>query len=588
MRKLFWCVISLFSLSASQAMAQAVFVDRPVQAGELILFPDINNPRVYYYLPNKVKLGVNTDHTPQFSFLRYVQNVKTAVGEEARIEGEGGGIVHTVVQLEITPEQITEAERELRRKIPSSSIGGEAVVQGPIIYKKGTMALISSAADDKGGFTRSIVGLGPAPIIAGNKAAVSVHLTKLGAKILWESFQTATPDMSFSFVMTVWGFRSPVNARVEADFDKIYEHQGFKGGIGSAYVDASIEATFDKLREEGAIKITGVEASDKMQAVIETTYRKLLDIMFEPIQTNEGSANAANPLASVMGLLTGSSGSGGSSSGGSGLTSTFKISFGYKMKEIKKKGKFVLDLNKSLSDELEFRFDDNFGNLKCPKCFRQVNLDDPLYRQREILLSIDGLNFDQFGKYINFVTVTIKKTHGNDETTIDEQRIAQKDFSNAGNLFRLLYGWKDQADDDRAQWLKYDYKTTWSFFGDYQTVQDWTTTDQVGLNLAPPFHPVAVSVEANPDSLQRAAIRLVTVKFYYDYGAGEKMEQVSIKSSDKNMAQKAEFMLKKNQYEYTYEVIWKLAGNATVSTGKLKSTDTMLYVDEIPNGLRPQ
>jgi hypothetical protein len=592
MRNTLLCILALLFLSGAPAMAQAIFVDKPVQAGELILFPDISNPRLYYYLPNKVKLGANTDGTPQFSFLRYVQNVKTAPGEETRTEGEGGGIVHTVVQLEVTPEQIADAERELRRKVPSSSIGGEAVIQGPVIYKKGTMALISSAADDKGGFTKSIVGLGPAPIIAGNKAAVSVHLTKLGAKILWESFQTATPDMSFSFVMTVNGFRSPVNARVEADFDRIYQNQTFKAGVSMAYIDASIEAAFDQLRDEGAIKVTGVEASDKMQAIIETTYKKLLDIMFEPMQTNASDpANPAASLASVVGLL--SQNQGGASAGGRGRdtsragASTFKISFGYKMKEIKKTGKFVLDLNKSMSDELQFRFDENFGKVKCANCFRQVNLDDPLYKQREILLSIDGLNFDQFGKYVNFVTVTMKKMHGNNEATVDEQRIAPKDFANAGNLFRLLYGWKDQADDDRAQWLKYEYKTVWSFFGDYQAVQDWTTTDQVGLNLAPPFHPVEVNIEASAPLLQNAKIRLVTVKFYYDYGAGEKMEQVSIKADDKTLAAKAEFMLKRNQYQYEYEVIWRLPGNKTMTTGRQKSTDTMLYVDEIPEGLAP-
>jgi hypothetical protein len=59
-------------LAGSQALAQAVFLDKPVQAGELILFPDINNPKAFYYLPNKIVLGKNKDNTPQFSFLRWV------------------------------------------------------------------------------------------------------------------------------------------------------------------------------------------------------------------------------------------------------------------------------------------------------------------------------------------------------------------------------------------------------------------------------------------------------------------------------------------------------------------------------------
>jgi hypothetical protein len=578
-------VVLLLALTGSKALAQAVFLDKPVQAGELILFPDINNPKAFYYLPNKIVLGKNKDGSPQFSFLRWVENEKSA-GDETRTEGEGGGIVHTLVQLEVTPEQIAEAERELQRKVKSSGTGDEATILGPIIYKKGTMALISSAADKEGGFTKSIVGLGPAPIIAGNKAAVSVRLTKLGSKILWETFKTATPDMSYSFVMSVAGFRSPVNAKVECDFDKIYESNTFKAGIGAAYIDASIEAAFDQLRDSGAIKITGVEASDKMQAIIETTYKKLLDIMFEPIQGNSMTPNGTGGMSDVAALLMAQNATAGGRGGSNqNSASSFKISFGYKMKQVKKSGKFTLDLNKSLADEFEFRFDENFGSLKCPKCFREVNLDDPMYKQREIYLSIDGLNADQFGKYVNFVTVSMKKEHGDEDATVDEQRIAQKDFASTGNSFRLMYGWKNHADDDRAKWLEYQYKTVWSFFGGLQVSQDWAVNDEPAINLAPPFHPVSVDVEANPTLLTDAKVRLVTVKFYYDYGAGEKMEQVSIKAEDKAAAQHVDFMLKPNQYDYEYEVVWRLAGNRTITTGRQKSNDAMLYVDEIPENL---
>jgi hypothetical protein len=308
--------------------------------------------------------------------------------------------------------------------------------------------------------------------------------------------------------------------------------------------------------------------------------------MFEPIQGNSATPSGTGGMSDVAALLMAQNANAGGRGGtDQNKASSFKISFGYKMKQVKKSGKFTLDLNKSLADEFEFRFDENFGALKCPKCFREVNLDDPLYKQREIFLSIDGLNADQFGKYVNFVTVSMKKEHGEEDATVDEQRIAQKDFANAGNLFRLMYGWKNHADDDRAKWLQYQYKTVWSFFGGLQVSQDWTMSDQPGINLTPPFHPVSVSVEANPTLLTNAQVRLVTVKFYYDYGAGEKLEQVAIKADDKNQAQRVDFMLKPNQYEYDYEVIWRLAGNKTITTGRQKSNDALLYVDEIPQNL---
>ena len=55
---------------------QAIFIDQLIQAGELLVFPHITDSSKYYYLPNKLSLGVTASGLPQFSFLRYVQNVK--------------------------------------------------------------------------------------------------------------------------------------------------------------------------------------------------------------------------------------------------------------------------------------------------------------------------------------------------------------------------------------------------------------------------------------------------------------------------------------------------------------------------------
>ena len=262
-----------------------------------------------------------------------------------------------------------------------------------------------------------------------------------------------------------------------------------------------------------------------------------------------------------------------------------KLNFAYELKEQKKSGKYVIDLSKATTETVNFRFDENLGSdvAQCKDCFRSVNLDDPFYKQRELLVSIDGLNSDQFKKYINFVTVSMKKTHGNGEVTYDELRVAEKEFKEAqGNPFRLLYGWKDKGDNDRDKWLQYEYETKWSFFGDHEVTKTWTTSDQLGLNLAPPFHPVSVSVEADPKLLQDSKIRVATVKFFYDYGAGEKEEQVTIKGTQEVPAALAEFMLKQSKYEYEYEIVWRLFGNKSVSSGRKKSSDSLLYVDEIP------
>lgn len=578
--KVVFCTLLLFS---QIAVAQNILLDKPVEAGGLILFPDVYDPKVYYYLPNKISLGKQTDGSPQFSFLRYVQNVKTGAEEETRREGDGGGIIHALVQFDVPDEMLKAAQREIKRK----GAGFDSVIiRGPVIYKAGTLAIVSSAANEKGEFSKQVVGVGKAPVIEGTKAAISIHLNKLGSKVLWESFKTATPDLSFSFVMDVSGYRSPIKANIVADFDQIYEHQTFKAGLEGRNIDIGIKAAFKDLVQSGAIKVNNIGSDKSQEELLDVAFTKLSAMMFEPVNTSEQppqqNADPLGSIATMIGLASGAATSGIGTA--ATLAATTKLVVGYQFKKERKRGKFVIDLNKSLSEEVSFRFDENVGSeaVKCKPCYRQVNLDDPFFVQREVLVSVDGLNSDQFAKYINFATISMKKKHGNNgDATVQEVRVGPKEF-NSGNVYRLLYGWKDAQDNDRNEWLKYDYKTTWSFFGDHKVETDWKTSDQVGINLAPPFHPIKVDIEASPDLVKENQIRLINVKFYYDYGDGEKMEQITIKSTDKVMAQKVEFMLQNSNYAYDYEINWRLTGNRTVSSGRKKSTDTTLYVDELP------
>ncbi|HEX5112256.1 MAG TPA: hypothetical protein VFV79_05385, partial [Saprospiraceae bacterium] len=283
MNYLKYFLINIILFGSCYTVAQPIYIDQPIQCGDLIVFPHITDSTKYYYLPNKISLGTTTSGKPQFSFLRYVQNVKSGPGTETAAEGDGGGIVHALVELKITDQQIAQAQAELRKKTKRPS----AVLYGPVIYKGGTFSLVSSFAEEGSEFTKKVIGVGRAPVFVGNKAACSIRLTKLGAKILWESCQTPTPDMSFSFIMDFTGYRSPMQAEIEVNWDKVYEHEGFDIGVGInamgiVRLGADIKLAFDQLREDGTIKVTNFGADDKMEAIIEAAYKKILDMMFSP------------------------------------------------------------------------------------------------------------------------------------------------------------------------------------------------------------------------------------------------------------------------------------------------------------------
>ena len=82
----------LLGMLSKASFGQSILIDNPVRAGELTVFPDVKDGNKYYYLPDKPRLALHPNGEPQFSFLRYVDNVSSE-GAEDQKEGEGGGIV---------------------------------------------------------------------------------------------------------------------------------------------------------------------------------------------------------------------------------------------------------------------------------------------------------------------------------------------------------------------------------------------------------------------------------------------------------------------------------------------------------------
>lgn len=735
----------VLALAATASAQQQILLDKPVRAGDLILFPDLNDANTYYYVVDKPKLAADANGQPQFSFLRYVENVSGSGGTDAPREGEGGGIVHAVVSLSVTRDQIQAAQRELQRVKPG------AIVTGPVIFKSGKFGLVTSFKDPSGKLATQVVGLGNAPILDGEKAAVSMQLTTLGAKVLWESFQTAAPDISFTFEMELPGYMSPKRAVIDANWDAIYQSQAFSAGVASQYLAGEIRAAFEDLTRSGAIKVTQIGADAEMESALNTAYGKLMELMFSPVN------GTGTPSLSSLTAGAGAGGSGslldratamyqrnhqearedakdtrtrneearkrnaeldakrrdaaeaertarvqheradgdknraaqiqtqidaieartktlgpqleaaqararqlaseaasdaakkeeaakaqndadllavrvklaeaqlpilrnslkeaetaaaegaqqataadqeaskaraaappesedeptrdeGSGSGGVAIVAA------YEMKRVRQSGHYTIDLNKYMTDSLTLRFDENIGDLRSLMAdaghFRQVNLDDPLFRQREITVFVDGLNAQDFGQYINFVTVQLRKKHATGDVTEGDVRIDRTNFNKEGNRFSFLYGWKN--DTDRRRWLEYEYRPVWSFFGGVPVEGTWKTTTDGALNMAPPFQRKVVDIQASPDAVQKSGIRAVTVRLYYTIAGVEKSKSVTLNAAKNQLSDKVEFMLPADSTDYAYDVTWQLTGNRTRSSGRQTGSSGVLFVDEVP------
>jgi hypothetical protein len=248
---------------------------------------------------------------------------------------------------------------------------------------------------------------------------------------------------------------------------------------------------------------------------------------------------------------------------------------------------FRIDLNKYTTDNLSLRFDENIGDLRGlmgdAGHFRQVNLDDPLFKQRELVVFVDGLDAKDFGDYINFATVQMRKKHqGGGEDTNDEVRIDRNNFNTAGNNFKLMYGWNNDA--DRGKWMSYEYQTTWSFFGGKELQQPWRSATAGAIALAPPFQRCSVDLQADPDEISKAQVRLVTVKVYYTVSGAEQMKQATLNAAKGQLSNRVDFILPAGTVDYDYEITWQLKGSKTVTSGRRHGNGTVLFVDEVPAG----
>jgi hypothetical protein len=256
----------------------------------------------------------------------------------------------------------------------------------------------------------------------------------------------------------------------------------------------------------------------------------------------------------------------------------------YKMRKIKVSGRQEITLKKYTLDTQPFVFTANIGGLRRymndASVFQAINLDDPVFKQREVLVSLDGQDVDDFTNFINFVTVQIRKKHQNGETTYDEIKIDKKNFQESANYFRMVYGWK--GDNDRTQWIKFDYKVKWSFFGGAEFEEPWKTTDEFMIAVSPPTEYATLRFEADADALKDQNVRHVEATVHYNLFDTPIEKRVVLRSGDEVLEKELEFIHPKGDFAYDLQFMWRLRGNKEVRQGPFHADYSVIYCDELP------
>jgi len=271
-------------LAAAAVLAAALFataevaLDEVVQAGRFVLYRDHADPHKYYYVPDAPRLAAKRDGTPEFTFIKY-----------SKTDGATkGGIIHFLVTWGFSEGELSSAESALRLK------DHEAKIAGPVPFKEGTFKVVSATAGEGGIFNRRIVGEGKAPIMPGQKAAVSIALTEEGASLLWESFKNPTSDISVMFALKFAGVTPAFQAKLKVNWDKVYTQHDIKlhaeGTIKVVKLQADVRAILENLRQQGAIQLDVVGENESMQKMLDAVYGHLITLMCDKVPMGPGEA----------------------------------------------------------------------------------------------------------------------------------------------------------------------------------------------------------------------------------------------------------------------------------------------------------
>jgi len=698
---IFGSIGSIFSQNTSEfrkdEFTMQIVLDKKVDVAGLTLYPGVKDKNSYWYLPEKLKLAKNEDGTPKFSLIKWVYNEESDTDE-----GIGGGVLHCVFGFEITREEVEKAQEELR------GINSKGKIIGSVTYKSGVVNVSVPRLNDPD--SHEYLGETKAPIMDNSFIALNLLLDKRSTSLLWDSFDTPNPVVTFNFDMILAGYNSPIEAKITMDYEKIFNSKKFQAGMANAWATGDINTLVKESMDNGAITVEKIGSNFKQEKAIDAVIKLATDALFQPdlgalvgsstSQDNSKPASVSKAFVKRKEVaiarrekVTKSNKAKQRAnktrripSNKSGLTSqkidvlkrevadakieydktvgsqkkaalrsghiakdpkanektksiakkrakdaqskvelakrnydskvkalektktesnenkptdvavtdqnlleelptipSIQVALSYSVKKERRTGKKEITFKESYPVTLPAPFGGNLGvsRLDCPKCFVETNLDDDVFKQREIVTVLDGLNENDFVKYINYGTVQLRKKHESGKITYKEVRITRQEYKKEGNMFKMIYGWK--GDNDRSNWFKYDYHVDWSFFGGNDIVTDWVSTNRSVITLSPPIHRKIITVSAEKELLIDSNVRLVNVKIYYNLGGNDLVKQFTVNPKSETLSGAVEFMLPVGMQDYDYEITWRLFGNKEVKSKRKTTSSEILFVDELPN-----
>lgn len=570
---------------AGAAAAQPLLVDRPQRASGLWCFQSADDPHEWRYVPARARLATSDDGKPEFSFIRYAKSAAAPSNDATAAtiqETDGGGVFHMLVLYQTLPQEIARARAQLREQTKDDDLQ----LAGPVNFSSGRYAVISSilragAPVENDTPVRRLLDTGAAPVLEGNKIALSFDLDKTQASLLNASLKMKNPDVSITFDMEFSGITNGYDATIDADWSQISHSEKIGGGVKVVWIGADVKVAVESLVRNGAVKITSRGEDAASEAMMSAAYAKIVELMFQPTRESPPAGNVGGSLGQILGGL-----GGGSSLG----ASYFNLYASYELKDLRSSGHTVLSLNHRATTRRHALITVNIGDIYTkygsdPAFFGTVNLvSDRVFQKRKVYVSLDGAIIPEFDNLLNSVAVTLRKKHGDGSMTIGEtlilksQATAAAEQSAAGNL-AMTYGYS--GDEDAEKWLAYEYRTKWSFQGGAAYESAWSSSNGPMISVFTPYEHRVVQILGDADALKARRVSYVSVHLSYPFFGTQKGQQWTYRVGKEAAEHVFDVTRPANEYATQVTLTWHFEDGREITTTRSDSSGIVL-IDEIP------
>lgn len=478
----------------------------------------------YYYLPTQVQLARDIrTKVPEFLFLKYLTDQRDDQG------GVSGALIHFLMQVKFSPEQLTEIQSKLVAKVPG------AMVKGPVnLFATGeanTFTITSAVVNTTSGMTKSLVTSGRAPLQEGGKIAVAANLDKNGAQLLAATFEktSSITDLSVNLFYKYYLVMNGLKAKFTIDYKKIQEVRRqdsvegklTRGGWWLWSYDKTqtwteLHTVYERLIEKKAITIEITEGEgvspEKTAKITEALFQLFLSSITTPATTQPQVPPATE--AEKQNLP------------GKSTARNYHLNI-ITQKKLSEQRKEVISLDYNFAMPMELSITQNLISFydaarDNEKCIGTVVLNDEFYKRMEMQFILDPEAIDMFEKEVNYASVKARRK-GSTGSYVDigDHTFNRTNVADKGSVVVITHA--PGAGTNRDM---FEYKTQWGMRGGfvYPAVPQWQKGQMTAISLAPPVSPRLVEFEADLDKLKAAGIARATLQVRY-YKYGQEMEE---------------------------------------------------------------